>query len=72
MEEYLSKVPENIRIIILDLASSDGFNKNDYSSIELLGFIQGAIAMYFNQQKLINKLKVDIDLLESELPWKKS
>ena len=66
MEKYLSQVPIKIQSFILDLAASQGINNKDYNNTELIGFVQGAIAMYFFQQHNINILEVEIDLLEAD------
>lgn len=68
MCDYLLKVPVEIRELILDLAASEGLNRNDYNNNELIGFIEGAVSMYLFQQRQINALEVEIDLLESEIP----
>lgn len=65
MIEEISKVPKEIKEWILAEA------ENYSGSIEKSVFIHGAVFMYLFQQKKINALHVEIDLLEGEIGEKK-
>ena len=60
MKGYLSQVPNDIKEHILSEA------ENYSGDIEKNVFIHGAVFMYLFQQKRINELEVEVDLLEGE------